>query len=451
MTTPVIDYVNQYIASESVRMHMPGHKGQLLLGYESRDITEIKGAGELYTSEGPVGEGERNTAALFGTAKTCWVTEGSSQCIRAMLSLALHRSAGASKTVIAARNVHRSFLTACALLDADVVWLTPETADYTLCSCPVTPAQIEKAILALPQRPAAVWLTSPDYLGMLQDISGAAAVCKRHDVPLLIDNAHGAYLKFLEPSCHPIELGADLCCDSAHKTLPALTGCAYLHISSRAPECFKTEAKRMLVLFGSTSPSWILLQSLDAVNPLLESEYPLRLRQTVDSLAAMREHLQNVGWHFIGDEPLKLTIAARKCGYGGHELAERLRQHGIECEYEDPDYLVLMPSPWNTAEDFIRLEDAMLHIPVLQPLPQPHFHLPEPHKVMSARDAMLADAETVPVDEAVGKVLASGVLSCPPAIAVVTAGELISPEAAEIMKYYSMNEVSIVSKPPKNQ
>ena len=443
MRTPVLDFVKQYAASEPVRMHMPGHKGKAILGCEATDITEISGAGELYASDGPVGQGEANTAALFGTAKTCWVTEGSSQCIRAMLALALQGSK--SRTVIAARNVHRAFLTGCALLDAHVVWLSPETEDFNLCSCPVTARQVEDAILKQGEKPACVWLTSPDYLGAVQDVAAIAAVCRRCGVPLLVDNAHGAYLKFLECSRHPMDLGADLCCDSAHKTLPALTGCAYLHIGKNAPASFARDAKGMLALFGSTSPSWLLLQSLDGVNPLLESEYPRRLREIISAVADMKFRLRQAGWQFFGEEPLKMTVDAKACGYTGPELADCLRQQNIECEYAETDFLVLMPSPWNSPEELRRLEAALGQLPILPALPRPRLRLPAPSRVMSIREAMLAPCETIPVAAAVGRVLASGALTCPPAVSVVTAGEVISPEAVEIMKYYGTEEVSVVS------
>ena len=102
-----------------------------------------------------------------------------------------------------------------------------------------------------------MYVTSPDYLGGQSDVAALAEVSHRHGVPLLADNAHGAYLRFLSPSRHPMDLGADLCCDSAHKTLPVLTGGAYLHVGRAAPEPFRENARRALALFGSTSPSYL--------------------------------------------------------------------------------------------------------------------------------------------------------------------------------------------------
>ena len=449
MTTPVCDFVRSYAASDTVRMHMPGHKGLQITGPEARDITEIKGAGELYEAAGPIAEAEANTAELFGTACSCWSTEGSSQCIRAMLALAAQSAPGKSRVVLAARNAHRAFLTACALLDLEVRWLFPQKENDTLCSCLVTAEQVEAALQTLTQPPAAVYLTSPDYLGGMQDVKQIAERCHAHGVPLLVDNAHGAYLRFLQPSEHPISLGADLCCDSAHKTLPALTGCAYLHVSRTAPASFAREAKRMLALFGSTSPSWLLLQSLDAVNAELAGEYPLRLRRCIDRLSAMKQRLSRLGWQFTGQEPLKLTVSARVCGYTGPELADLLRLRKIECEYADPDYLVLMPSPVSPDADLQRLEDALRDLPVRKPLPQPAFRLPQPERVMSAREAMLAPAEPVLTAQAEGRILASASMSCPPAVSVYTAGERIGREGLPVLRHYGIDEILAVKEKDK--
>ena len=184
-----------------------------------------------------------------------------------MLYLALTCGNG-SRTVVAARNVHRSFVYAAALLDFEIVWLWPECST-SLCGCPVSAETLERTLATLPAPPAAVYLTSPDYLGSVADISALAEVCRKHGTLLAVDNAHGAYLRFLEPSCHPLDLGADLCCDSAHKTLPVLTGGAYLHISRAAPVSLRENAKTAMAMFGSTSPSYLTLASLDLCNRYL--------------------------------------------------------------------------------------------------------------------------------------------------------------------------------------
>ena len=286
MTTPIYDFVTNYIASGTSRLHMPGHKGHGPLCVENRDITEIEGADVLCEGTGIIGESEANASALFGTGTTLYSTEGSSLAIRAMLYLALLRSgqqdpAAGRPVVLAARNVHKAFLYACAMLDCDVEWIYPENTDLdSVCSCHPTPEQVRSSLEQMAARsrlPFAVYITSPDYLGTIADVRGIADVLESFgaeaepgpdipaeaepgpDIPLLVDNAHGAYLRFLSPSLHPMDLGAWMCCDSAHKTLPVLTGGAYLHLSEAAAAEVGHEARQAMALFGSTSPSYLIL------------------------------------------------------------------------------------------------------------------------------------------------------------------------------------------------
>ena len=348
MKTPIVDFVRRYAASGTSRLHMPGHKGCGPLGCEQWDITEIQGADELYEAEGVIAESEANATALFGTAHTYYSTEGSSQCIRAMLALALQsaKPTGQRPVLCAARNAHKALLYAAALLDLDIQWLWPAAdAAGALCSCPVSPAALEAALTAgerAGQAPFAVYVTSPDYLGGVQDIAGLARVCTAHGLPLLVDNAHGAYLRFLPEDRHPVALGAAICCDSAHKTLPVLTGGAYLHLGQNAPVQDEATVRNTLNLFGSTSPSYLILQSLDAANAALAGEWPRQLAECCAALETLRQALNAFapGFARAGNapdrEPLKLTLDAAAVGYTGGELAQTLRSRAIECEYADP-------------------------------------------------------------------------------------------------------------------
>ena len=208
MNTPIQDFLRSYAGSAAVRFHMPGHKGRGPLGCENWDITEIAGADSLYEANGIIAESEANATALFGSGRTLYSTEGSSQCIRAMLYLARLTCPEKPRPVIlAARNVHKAFLYAAAALDLAVSWLWPESDTDSLCACPVTPAGLKAALEGMDAPPAAVYVTSPDYLGNRLDIAALADVCHSRGVLLLVDNAHGAYLRFLPADSHPITLG----------------------------------------------------------------------------------------------------------------------------------------------------------------------------------------------------------------------------------------------------
>ncbi len=450
MNTPIADFVRDYAAHNPVRLHMPGHKGQTLLGCEALDITEIPGADELYAADGIIGESERNAAGLFGTSATLYSTEGSSQCIRAMVYLAAvnARAAGTRNPyILAARNAHKTFLYALALTDLDVRWLVSAETD-SLCACRVTAETVADALREAPERPAAVYITSPDYLGNLLPVADIAAVCHAAGVPLLVDNAHGAYLRFLPEDRHPIAMGADMCCDSAHKTLPALTGTAYLHIARTAPPLFASGARDALALFGSTSPSYLLLASLDLCNRRLADGFRRELAGRVGEVAATRAALRANGWCVEDTEPMKLTLRA-PAGLPGTRLADVLQCEGIVCEYADREYLVMMPSVCTTGQELHRLVQALGACTPGEAgtgAADGAFacRLPAVQTALRVREAIFAPSETVPIGEAEGRVCAAPTVSCPPAIPIAVSGEVITRDHIRLFAHYGIRKVSVV-------
>ena len=447
MNTPICDFAARYAASGTVRFHMPGHKGAPLLGPESLDLTEIEGADVLYRAQGVIRESEENAAALFGSARSLYSAEGSSLCIRAMLQLALldAKSRGRKPLIAAGRNAHRVFLEGAALLDLPIRWLG---SGERLLSCTPDLGELEALFASPDTAPTAVYLTSPDYLGNCLDLAPSAALCHRHGALLLVDNAHGAYLRFLQPSRHPLDQGADLCCDSAHKTLPALTGAAYLHLSKGCPKGLLPMAEQAMALFASTSPSYLILQSLDRVNALLAGDYPDRIRSSALRLDACKEALRASGWQLSGSEPLKLCLLPKPRGYTGEDLAALLRQKGMEPEFADPDHLVLMLSPENRQEELDRLQELLLSLPLLSPIQEAPCPLPAPDPVLSPREALLSPFETLPVEACLGRILATPCVGCPPAVPIAVCGERLSEESLALFRYYGIEELDVVTELP---
>ena len=359
-----------------------------------------------------------------------------------MLTLALREAKrkGQPARIAAARNLHKSALTAAALLDLDICFVGESSESYL--ACRLSPDTLEDELRRASV--AALYLTSPDYLGNLQDIATAAEICHRLGILLLVDNAHGAYLHFLAQPAHPIDLGADICCDSAHKTLPALTGAAYLHIARTAPAALAEEAKEALALYASTSPSYLTLASLDALNPYLAEEYPAALAACCARVRDMKAQLATHGYTFIGDEAMKITLAPKPYGYRGEELAALLRQSGTEPEFADPDYLVLMPSPQNSEAELARALAALLALPRRAPITEAPPRVSAAPRKMSVRKAVFAPHECIPVAKSEGRTLASLTFSCPPAVPVLVAGEEITPEAVAAFNYYGIREVVVI-------
>lgn len=440
MKTPIVSFLKSYQEKSPVRMHMPGHKGAGILGFEGMDLTEIYGADELFAAEGIIKESEHNASSLFG-CPTYYSTQGSTLCIQTMCTILCQdaKSKGKKPKIFAGRNAHRSFIHAAALLDFDIEWLYGKS-DYL--SCKIHAEDLEKAIIE--SLPTAVYLTNPDYLGNLLDIKALASVCKKYNVLLAIDNAHGAYLRFLKDSLHPIDLGADLCCDSAHKTLPVLTGGAYLHLSESLNQVWKNDVKHFMEYFSSTSPSYLIMASLDAANEVLDTTFRNSLSECIQRVDGLKNTLIQHGYTILSGEPMKITISTKEFGYTGNEIANLLMECDIYPEFYDSDYIVLMPSPYNTKDDLKRLETCLCGIerkPILINKPP---KLEQSKKAMNVRQALFSSSITLDVSKSLGQVCSSVTVSCPPAILPVIPGEVISESSIEVMKYYGIETVRVV-------
>lgn len=447
MNTPIYDFLRSYSRSGTVRAHMPGHKGRPfgadeLAALFSYDITEIKGADSLFAAEGIIAESEKNASGLFGSAQTFYSAGGSTLCIQAMLAAA----ASPGTTVIAARNCHRAFLSACIFLDIDVEWIYPQYESGSLISGNITPDMVEKAAdcaKAAGKRVSGVYLTSPDYLGKMQELDEISEVCRRHGFKLLVDNAHGAYLAFARKNgavLHPLAHGADICCDSAHKTLPVLTGGAYLHFKNPPQK----DIKGIMAMFGSTSPSYPILGSLDLCNKYIDERIEQDLNAMTAALNEAKQQLSNA-WSIESSEPAKLTVYALPSGLTGFELAEELRKRGVECEYADYTHTVLMFSPFSQIEDIFRAKSALSSVKQTGlPKPKPYVCFPPLEAAMTMRNAALAESETIPSENAVGRICAKPVACCPPGIAAAVSGEIFSEECINILKNYSIFNVDVV-------
>lgn len=460
MNTPIYDFVKDYASKNPVRLHMPGHKGNCVNEgttagswtdqVSKYDITEIDGADYLSAPCGIIAESEANAGKLFG-CNTFYSTEGSSLCIRAMLFLIKKRAnikGNQRPMILAGRNAHASFVNAAALLDISVDWIMQkETDSYE--SCTITGDDIEKVIngylnseYLIKKLPDAVYITSPDYLGNVTDIREIAEVCHKHGIPLLVDCAHGAYLKFLDSSLYPTDLGADMCCSSAHKTLPVLTGGAYLNINKNADPFFTENAKQALSVFATTSPSYLILQSLDICNKYIYEKTEKGnnvFQKEAEKVGRLKEAFIKAGYTLTGNEALKITLTVSD----GDRLAKDLTKDNIFAEYHDKDHLVMMFGPETTDDDYIKIQNALEKYASGQTEVKKEAtglrksgtgRIETPRRVMSMHDALFAKTEQVEAKDSVGRTLAEPVISCPPCVPLYVYGEKIG---EEILGYIS--------------
>lgn len=453
---PIKSFLEDYTGRKSIRLHMPGHKGQF--GYED-DITEIPGADSLYMSDGIIAASEKKTADIFGARRTCYGTEGSSQIIKAMCFMAVKRyyeqkgMLSKKPIILAARNAHKSFIHASGLLEFDIKWMYSENSDdhFSICKCNLTPERVERYLVDLEteealDRVAAVYITSPDYLGNLLDIDGIAEVVHRHGLLLICDNAHGAYLRFLKEDLHPLSHGADIVSDSAHKTLPILTGGAYMHISHNAPEGIEQSAKKAMLMFGSTSPSYMILKSLDELTEKIKEEDFIRAQKYIGELREIVPCLEG--------EPFKITIPVYKFGLNGIEVFERLRHANMEPEYADRDYVVTMWSPYNKfpvesiwfkrmiteiieeTKGTLEAEFADIAVKKFDCRPRVRY---QPYEVLYTSSEMVEVSDSI-----IGRVAADQLAPCPPAISPVVIGEVIDEDVVNVLKYYDVKTIEVL-------
>lgn len=440
MDTPIYDFLAGYAASDTLRCHMPGHKGHAPLpqleALYALDITEIKGADSLFEADGIIAQSERNMSALYGTAETVYSAGGSTLCIQTML--AIMKSEG--RRVLAVRNVHRAFLNAAALLGIDAEWIMPDYTDGIL-SGSLDPRAVERTLSECGV-PSCLYVTSPDYTGRTADIRTLAKICERYDSRLIVDNAHGAHLAFMPENMHPIALGADMCCDSAHKMLPALTGAAMLHANSR----YSGLLKRYMSIFASTSPSYLIMTSLDLCNKYISKQIRADISGNMKLLAGLRERFSSE-LVFADGEPFHITIRASESGLDGNVLAELLRENGAECEYADSELVILLMSPVNTGEDYQRLADALESSlrgagKSVGTKAVPRLSLPK--RAMSIREAVFAECEEIPVTLAEGRVCGAVNVPCPPAVPIAVSGEVIDRSCIDVFKAYGIETVNVV-------
>lgn len=442
MSAPLFEAVKAHAKKQKVSMHMPAHKGNFsaLGSIQDFDITEIPDTGSLFDGEGATALAEAQAQKLFGSAATFMSAGGCTLCIQAMLRAAAPRGG----KVVCGRVVHRSAINAMSLLGIEPVWVLPDGSAGELFSGRITAENVRRALEKTPGA-RAVYLTSPDYFGVLSDIGAIADTAREFGVPLLADCAHGAHLKFLEKDISPLALGASMSAESAHKTLPVLTGGAWLQIGD---ESFVPEIRRAMALFGSTSPSYPIMISLDLARDWLENNAGefVRLSRRVQRTA---ELCRSLGLTLPeGDcDPTRIAFDVRRFGFDGEDVGELLRGHGIEPEYAGLGKIIFIPSVMNTDGDFDRLDEALKSIfskaePSGKKPVKVNAFLPQ--TAMTPREALLAECEYIDIDFALGRTAAEAYCPCPPAIPAAMPGEILGEREIEALRRYGIFNIKVV-------
>ncbi len=444
MNAPLYNTLKEYYAKGTVPFHMPGHKLGKGLPEEFRsslaafDATEIPGLDNLHHSTGVIMQAQKAAARAFGAERTFFLVNGSTCGIYAMISSICKQG----DSLIVARDCHKSVIAGMLLAGVKPVYILPEFDSRFGIATAITAEELEKALLANPEA-AGVLLTRPSYYGICCDIEKAASIVHSHNKLLAVDEAHGAHLKFHDalPMC-AMDAGADICVQSAHKTLPALTQGAYLHVKSDRIDMEKLEYS--LSLYQTSSPSYILMASLDIARDMMEREGHALLEGILNSIKKSKaDSFKNEAFTLIDHnsiakfktDPTRIAVNTGGAGLTGYKAErELLHTYHLQVEMSDLFNIVCIATVADTPDTISYLFDCLEKLcssctgsfNPMDGLLKPNTFINS--QQMEFREVIQAESEWIALDKAAGRISKGIIAPYPPGIPAVCPGEVISPE-----------------------
>ena len=441
----VLEFLMEHAARKPVSFHMPGHKGSALyrrFGYGAFlerfmdcDITEIPGADNLFQTEGVLKETQERYAKLYDVDRSYLLINGTSGGILASILASVPEGG----KLVMARNCHKSVFNALTLGNIQPVYAYPEMIREHGILGEVTAGEIERTLLEHSDA-AAVILPSPNYYGICSDIQAIARIVHRHGKILIVDQAHGAHLKWLSkkenggagPICAE-EVGADLVINSIHKTLASFTQSAVLNLNSDRVDRYVLEDKLQAV--QSTSPSYLLMASLDISARLLEEHEAVLMKEWNENLRFFYEETKTIpGIRLIeGMDNLdasKININTAGLGISAAELENKLMERDIFSELTTGNILMLMTGIGNRRSDFERLLAALKEIGQEGPCPNAPAAGGNGGRMPAKAELFPVpkEKERIPLEEAEGRICASSIIPYPPGIPLICPGEKMTEE-----------------------
>ncbi|WP_286151750.1 aminotransferase class I/II-fold pyridoxal phosphate-dependent enzyme [Sporofaciens musculi] len=449
--------LREYSRSDYYGFHMPGHKRQLnMLGSEPAyaiDITEIEGFDDLHHAEGLLKSAQERAAKVYHGEETHFLINGSSVGI-------LSAVAGVTKrgdTVLVARNCHKSVYHAIEMNGLNPVYLAPGFHASMQMNTEVFAEDVKAALKANPKIRAVV-IVSPTYEGVISDVEAIVGAAHEKGIPVIVDEAHGAHFGF-----HPYfpensnKKGADIVIHSLHKTLPSLTQTALLHINGNLVR--REKVRRFIHMLQSSSPSYILMASIDSCIEMLENRRQELFEPYVRSLQALREELQALkGLKLVWTDrydPSKLVISGEDVGLTGKMLYRiLLEKYHLQMEMAAGKYVLAMTTVGDTQEGFRRLSCALSeideenrrrgresfqktgNIPCL-PAPDVVYNSSEIEEMLEHfHETGVNRVEARLWRDSVGYVSVEYAYLYPPGIPLIVPGERVSQEAADMLQWY---------------
>ena len=421
MDAPLYERLKNHAAEKRVSFAMPGHKGRTdfsaLAGF---DTTELPRTADLHAESGGVSKANTLLSNVYKSERSFILSGGSTTAIHAMIAAAV--SPGG--TILVTPDCHMSVINICAVMGINL-----RVADVDFDSEFTISRGVKSILKYLNNYPdiRAVLITSPTYYGMCSDIKRIAEECHMHGKPLLVDEAHGAHFIASDRLPDSSSLYADIVCHSAHKTLNALTGAAYLHVNGGLipPE----RVRRFINIFESSSPSYVIAASADIARAeLANGDWD----DTFNLCEQFKNRITKLDIAALdNDDPTRVVLNFKKFDTTGYEIEKVLSEkHGIDIEMADMTNIVLIVTPKNTAEDFERLYSALAEITnsmtccktvdseFVQPVPR--------GGIIRPQSAMFSEGGEVEISNASGLISRATVTAYPPGTPVIFAGEVIT-------------------------
>lgn len=430
--TPLYDAIRAYAGQNPARFHMPGHKGSFLPAPELQfiaplDVTEVEPTGDLFSGGEPFDQAQALWARHFGMEDCLFLTGGSTLGLHAALALFCRPG----DQVLIDRGCHRAVYNALALLDLEPVYLPRPWRAGEGIAGPISPQDVENRLDSHPNIKT-ICITSPTYSGVLSDVAELSHLIHARGGKLIVDGAHGAHLPFLGVDAFS---GCDALICSAHKTLPALGQSALLFTNGVDPR----RVRQMTSVFGSSSPSYPMMISLDCARDYLEGEGAEEYRRVARRTAALRSAFPSLQEGELRLDPTRLTLTSPD----GSALARALEGENIWPEMADSGHVVLILTAQDGEDDLHRLEEALerhrdlLGAPPILPPP------PLPQPACSLREALFAPMERLPLENCLGRVAAGQLAPYPPGVPVVAPGEVISEKELAYLREIGYNNLDV--------
>lgn len=452
---PLVKALIEYAGQNIVRFHMPGHKGTNIFPRDfldnliALDITEIPGMDNLYLPSGVIAQAQMLAAKAFGADHTFFLVNGSTAGVLAMIMAACRPG----DKLIIPRNSHRSVWSAIIIADVNPVYIQPRYDKENYLATQISAQDVERALDENPDAVGVV-VVHPTYYGLCSHLEQIEKIVHERGKLLLVDEAHGAHFIFhsdLPPSAG--ELGADMWVQSAHKTLPALTQAAYLHVKGDRVDLRRVA--QIIAMLQTSSPSYLIMASLDWARFFMESEGKPLIERLIHEVQAVKSWLRNhVGFLTIDDyekgeeiaalDPTRLVLDVREFGITGYQAERILREAGIQVEMSDMYRVVLICSVADDKRVFDILIKALDNLAKRLPdckvgkktsCDNMSISQEIPRQMLSPREAFYSIIERVPLEKSMGRICAGIVGAYPPGIPYFCPGELIDKGGVEELLY----------------